>query len=339
MENFTFRLGGLADEQHVAEELELPLIKNLGAVTACKKALDRAATTRRAVTVLGPKGMGKTIGLRLACDFFASLERAMQERDSSYRLRRVLRLRAARGASYREMAVHLAKQLNPAFSDRVRGRKKEQNEIRTEILGLCLKQQYAVIAIDEGEVYSDESLLLLRDLMADSEDEDPARFRSPDTTAAAGVGIVIVGTDDKFLDRLSVTGEAGERWSLVIRVATLKPAAVRNVYAAWFPGFAEYIATVGEPTWEAYLSSLIARGGDVSFRQLENHARAYVHYLARTSEGCTNPRELPFNRHLFELAAEESAWAKGRVASPAKKTGRGRSRKPAAAGPAHEGTP
>lgn len=47
-------------------------------------------------------------------------------------MRRVLRLRGLHESAYCETALLVAKQVSPHFSDRKRGKKKDQNEIRFE---------------------------------------------------------------------------------------------------------------------------------------------------------------------------------------------------------------
>jgi hypothetical protein len=305
---FSMNLGGLDPAQHVAEDLALPILPSLGAVTLCKLALDTAATLRRGVMVVGPKGVGKTVGLHLAYEWFAALEREKRQLDNAHRPRRVLRVHGLRNTSYRDTALLLARKLSKTYDDRVRGRKKEPNEVRADFLQLCLKQNYAVLILDEAENCSDAALLLLRDLMADAEEEDPTRYRMAGATTAAGLGIVVAG-DRPIEERLGLTNEASERWVNVIRVDLLTPEDVIGVYSTWFPGFTPHIESIGPDVWANYLSSVVCRGQHVSFRLLENHARMYVHYTARSNAEVRALHDVAFDADLFQFTLEQAAWA------------------------------
>ena len=311
MDTLILHLGGLSADQHVAEELDLPVISNLGAVGVCKRAIDAAAMQRRGVAVIGPKGAGKTLGLRMACEWFTDLERSKRAAEEGYRMRRILRLRGLRDSSYRETAVLVAKQVSPHFSDRKKGKKKDQNEIRQELVQLCLKQQIAVIVADEGEIYSDQALLFLRDLMSEAEDEDSNRFKTLGSVGAGGIGVVIVG-DETLEKRLVTTNEASERWTKVFTVDGMDSTAVARVYQAWFPAFADHVVRVGEHEWLNYVNSVICRGRKASFRLLENHARTYAHYVFRSRRDITDRADIPFDARLFEHSADEVSWGLGK---------------------------
>jgi hypothetical protein len=312
METITMQLGGLSNHQHVAENLELPIIPELGAVTTCRKAIDLCAASRIGLGISGPKGSGKSVGLDLGYDWFARLERAMQARDNAYTVRRVLRLRAVGSKTDREVILILAKHLTRTYSDRAGGRKKGVPEIRADVLEMCQKRQYALIVADEAETYGESALECLRDLLADSQDGGTGRVRETGTVAK-GIGLLLVG-DEKLRHRLGGMTEASHRWRQVIDVNPIEPAQVAGVYATWFPGFAPHVASIGEDVWQNYAASVACRR-TVSFRFLENHARLYAHYMVRKDAAITGRERIPFDRHIFELAADECAW--GAEAAPA----------------------
>jgi hypothetical protein len=312
MEAITMYFGGLSDHQHVAEELELPIIPELGAITICRKAIDLCAASRIGVGISGPKGSGKSAGLDLGCDWFARLERAKQARDNAYTVRRILRLRAVGSKTDRELITILAKHLTRTYSDRAGGRKKGVPEIRADVLEMCQKRQFALIVVDEAEKYADPALECLRDLLADSQDSGMGRVRETGTVAK-GIGILLVG-DEKLRPRLGGTDEASHRWRQILDVNQIEPARVAGVYMTWFPGFAPHVASIGDDVWQNYAASVACRR-DFSFRFLENHARLYAHYMVRKEAGITCREGIPFNRHVFELSADECAW--GAEAVPA----------------------
>lgn len=306
METITLQFGGLSEHQHVAEALELPILGNLGAVAACRKAIDLCAASRIGIAVIGPKGAGKSVGLDLGYDWFAKREREMQARENSYAVRRVLRLRAVGSKTDRDVMLMLAGQLNRMYSDRTGGRRKSIPEIRADVLEMCLKKQYALIMVDEAETYAPQALEALRDLLADSQDNGRGRVTETGTRAS-GIGLLLAG-DDTLLEHLSRSREAGHRWRQVVRVPALDAERFAEVYAAWFPGFATEVQQMGEVAWQAYVSSVLCRGFVPSFRGLENHARLYAHYMVRSDPTITGRESIPFNRNVFQLAAEECTW-------------------------------
>jgi hypothetical protein len=307
METFSITLGGMDPSQHVAEDLGLPIIPDVGAVVRCREALDAAAATRRGLLVVGPKGVGKGIGVSLATQWFADVEKAKASLDDSYVRRKVLRIRDVRDATYRETAVNVARQLSKRYQDRVRGRKKDPNEIRADVVNLCLARNYVALVLDEAERCSDATLLFVRDVMADAEEVASDRIEG-DQSHAAGVGVVIVG-DPSVEDAIGRTNEGGERWARRLEVPPLAPQQVVHVYSVWFPGFATHVQAVGDEAWETYLSSLICRG-PVSFRLLENHARTFVLYMTRSKASVSSREDVPFDRALFELSWEQVTWAR-----------------------------
>jgi len=308
MATFTMELGGLSNAQHVVEELALPLLPHLGAVTACWKALDTCAASRTGVTVVGPKGAGKSVGIQHACELFAQMERELRRRHEAYRVRKVLRFGEIRCRSDREVALLLARRLDPRYSERANGQKKTVAQIRADIVSMCLRQQYAVIVVDEAETFADEALQFLRDLLRDARDAAPETGQAGTGPVPHGLGILLVG-DDTFDPRGRLGREAGERWRQVIEVRSPEVGHVIEVLGTWFPGFAPHVERVGEVAWANHLASVIGRGRPISFRFVENVARLYAHYMVRSDPSIGDRTAIPFNRHLFELAAEECSWA------------------------------
>jgi hypothetical protein len=293
------------------EELALPIIDALGAVGACRRAIDLAAASRRGVLVVGSKGCGKTIGLARAREFFSDLERERRALDSSYAIRRTELFSLISPTDYRGTAVMVAKKISPTYSDRVRGRKKDVNEIRIEVAQLCIKQRIAVLLVDEADHCSPETIGFFRDLMAQGESADDSRFAGNGGTRAAGVGVVLVGTDD--LEKTVIaSSEAGHRWATALEVGMLDVEQVKRVYSEWFPRFAEHVSAVGDLAWTNYLASVVCRGQPVSLRTLENHTRIYVHGCLRGDRSLYGIRDVPFRKQLFESTATEAAWGGSR---------------------------
>lgn len=325
MKATTEQLNAPSNLQHGAEQLELPILRHLGALTVCRKAIDMCAASRVGVAVVGPKGSGKSAGAALGSQWFAGMERAKFERDDTYSVRRILPVWALSSKTDRDLALFIARKLTRTYSPRAGGRQKSIPEIRADILEMCRKRQYAVILIDEADTYSDAALEFLRDLLADSQDNGSGRVRASGTIAS-GIGLLLVG-DDTLRERLGSTREAGHRWRQVLEVQALETSQLTPLYAAWFPGFQPHVEAVGAAAWQNYLASVLCRGEPLSLRKAENQARVYAHYYFR-ADPALKRETIPFDRSRFEVSAEECAWAADIEAAPpvarTPKRGRGR---------------
>lgn len=311
-------IGNLDAAQHFAEELALPIIESLGAIARVREAVDVAATHRKGVVVSGPKGSGKGVAIERAIDWFRECERAKHREDATYRRRRILRVgESLRGTKYRETGVLLCRALDRGYSDRVRRSLKDSNEIRNDFVQLCLRGHFSVIVLDEAERCTDDVLLFLRDFLTDAELQDTARGRVAGAKTASGIGVVVVGTE-AIHARVLQSNEAGERWVQAIKVPGLDLEGVERALEAWFPAFAPHIESIGRENWRTYLASALLRGESVSFRTLENLARAYALVLARHKVPVSQREIVPFHQECFELALSKVTWAQsgtGREAS------------------------
>jgi hypothetical protein len=286
-------------------DLSLPILPHLGAIAEARLALDLAGTTRRGVVMCGPKGAGKGAALSLALRWWDDRERE-REGNPAYQRHRVLRIGSLRGATYKETAVYIAKRIDKQYEARVRGAKKQDNDVRDDAVQMALNKRYVVILFDEGELLSAASLNLLRDLMAKAEDDDAERV-SEDGVVARGLGIVLWG-DESLETKVGLSDEANERWVRRIKIRLLEPDEVVEVYDAWFPGFAPEIAKMGRNMWVNYVTSLVCRGRTVSFRLIENHARAYVLFMQRSRGLAPVAATMPFDVDVFQQTFQEACW-------------------------------
>lgn len=310
MVEYTRTYGGLAENQHLAEELEFPIVDSLDGIPKGRQAIDTAATQRRGILLIGPQGSGKSEGMRQGLDWFTDFEKQKYEKDNSYRRRKILRIRGPRDASYRDTGVFMAKKLSRRYSDRVRGKKKENNEIREDLMQLCLKTHHVVLILDEAEKCSNDSLAFFRDLVADAQEEDDGATGANGGRKQVGIGLVLTGTPD-LEQRIIRNREAGQRWAGSIHTELPDIDDLIVLYHAWFPAFAPHVEEVGKAAWKNYLSSLIMRGEDgVSLHLIRNQAVQYVLTTARLFGTVKDVKSIPFKRELFEAALEEADWAR-----------------------------
>lgn len=282
----------------------LPILHHLGGVAPARVALDMALETRRGLLLCGPKGAGKGVGMELAIEWFD--DRQAQLQNASYAKQRVLHVITPRDADYAETAVYLAQKVDKKYQPKARKASKSDADIKDDLVALCLQSRYAVIVMDEAEFASDDTLELLRDLMSGAESGTGRRRK--EGVAAGGVGVVLIG-DGTLENKVAATSEANERWMHVIHVHPLTPDEVVEVYDAWFPGFTPAIAQMGRAMWTNYLNSLVSQGRGVSFRVLENHARAYALYMQRNDPSLADLEQLPFDAELFSYAFQEARWS------------------------------
>lgn len=299
-------IGGLDPAHSLAEQLELPVLDHVGAVAVCRQALDAAATARRGVLVVGDKGTGKSVGAQKAMAFFSDLERGRKGLDGTYRPRRILQTPPLTRCSYRETGIILGRALSKRFTDRLRGKKKADAEIRAEVVQLCRTQRYAALLVDEAETCTDDTLLFLRDLMSGVEGED--RKNAQFASQAAGIGVVVIG--DRTLEgRLEPNVEAMHRWAMKFDVPSPTVAVVDQLLHAWFPAFQKHTETVGQLEWHNFLMSAFSAVGGPNLRVAENTARVYALHVTRRDRSISNQAQIPFIRTLFEKALEETTWA------------------------------
>lgn len=301
------RLGGMDDHQHVAEDLCLPILAHLSAHARVMDAMDHMATTRRGLGVVGRKGVGKTVGLRAALKNFEETERQKLALDASYQRRTILELPNIRAKTYRDAIIVVLKFLaGSSFATSARGRRKTDDELREEIVHYCLDQKVVGLCLDEAENAQPGTLILLRDIMSDAERLD-LTGQNVGGQRSAGVGVLLLGTHP-LAHRLRRSAEAGERWVQLVTVGRIRSGIVAEVYEAWFPGFAEHIATVGRPVWLKFLEASVSEGRSVSLRLLENHARLYFRRMVRKDDSIRSRESTGFSERVFLWTLGEVCW-------------------------------
>jgi hypothetical protein len=309
MSRQTLTIGGIDEAAtHLLENLPLPVLEDIGAVSWIADALAQAAKERRGVVCLGPKGAGKTIALDLAVERFKEGEREIQQRSAKYRRRRVLHLRTLRGEKPRDVVVTIAKAITgraPAL--KVRGRTKTPDELFEELVTHLRNQRVAVIVIDEAETLSDAALSILRDILSLAESTSKARYTKAGTVPA-GVGVLLVGTWELH-PRMMSDLEAGERWARVQTIGQAAAEAVPQIYRRLFPAFERFAALIGDAAWEHFILGHVSQGHELSLRLIENHTRAYARRMVNLDPEVRSVEAIPFNEEVFLFTLAEVTWA------------------------------
>lgn len=299
-------VGGLDPAHAIAERLELPLLAGIGATSVCFQAVDTAATLRRGVAIIGPKGSGKSVGLEAAIRLFRDIERVKKEEDATYRPRGLLHSQLLPRADYRDTALGIASAMAKTYSERVRGRKKTNPEVLNDVVQLCRAQKKTVLVLDEVEECTDATLLFLRDLMSGVEQLDRRHEDGP--SRASGIGVVIVG-DASLQQRLEANLEAMHRWVTTLEVPVVTPDAVASLLLHWFPGFAAHVSEVGFEAWKNYVGGAFGGLGRLNLRMVENASRLYALHITRRNADIQHQGQIPFDYPYFEKAIEEATWA------------------------------
>lgn len=305
--------GAPGDDEHFPERLRLPPVSHVAARALMIDALDQAATERTGVAVVGPKGCGKTDAVGHVLTRFAAAERLRAQRDPTLPRRRVLGVSTLRATQYRDVLLDLLHALAGAsHRDRVRGRVKTADELRLELADLLLDYGVAVVLVDESETLSDAALRVLRDLLQATEARDPSRAAGADPAGAApaGVGLLLVGTDE-LTPRLLRHEEGGQRLARLVPVGQVRAAHAAEIYRAWLPGLEAHVASVGEAAWAAYVRRVVTQGRPVAIRRLEAHVREYARRLARGDPRVTSRAAVYLVEQLFERTWHETGWADG----------------------------
>jgi|GEM_PF-5157205 len=299
---------------HLAETLALPLVEPLSLDGRMTDLLDHVAATRRGAVLVGPKGCGKSLALGRAVALFERQEALHERRNDGYARRLLLRLPSLTARRYTDALEVLCRQvIRLAFHARIRGGRKQDDDLRRELLLACRDQRVVALLIDEADRLSADGLALLRDLMAEAEDHE-AEATTPDGgRLATGLGILLVGTPS-LRARVATTDEAAQRWSRMCEVDRLTVDQAAEALLTWFPAWRPAVERIGAKAFTTLLADHLADGTAVTWRTLENHARLYFRYLqrnAQTRERAYTRERAPYNEMLFLYAARQVRWATG----------------------------
>ena len=299
----TLKIGGLLDSTFLVENLRLP-VEDTAAISMVQDAVDQAASERKAVAVVSEKGVGKTISLVQAEAEFREAEMAKSEADAGYKARRFVTLQSPRSTKEEEVYSVIWKAVVGTQAPiRRRNTKVAPDELREKLVEYIHSGNVAVLALDEAENLSDVGLTVLRDIMSSAESTSQRRF-SEDGYAAAGVGMVLLGTSE--LDpRLRDWDEFGHRLVRIVRLEHLENEEVADLYARFLPGIARHVEEVGESFWQDWVRQEVTRGKSFPIRAVENHVRNYVRRMVENDPDVEVLDDIPFVEGVFLFTLDE----------------------------------
>lgn len=294
------RIGGVRESTHLVEELELPILPDIDALSWIGDAVDQAAAEQKGLAVVGRKGAGKTIAATQAIREFEDAERAIEKEDDKYQRRRAVLVQSPRSKKREDVVAAIWKEaVGMGMRQYARGRKKSYEQLRDELVEKLLDMCIAVVVFDEAEHLSQTGLDVLRDIISTAETRSQDRI-SGSSYRAAGVGMVLIGTH-QLKQRLLRSEEAGHRWVSIREVEDLTPKEAATVYRHFLPAFDERADEMGEADWHDYIRRKIVNGRKVPVRQVENHVRAYVRrVVAETEDEVESKDDIAWDEDLFE---------------------------------------
>lgn len=306
----TFTIGALDESTHRLGNISLPVITDLPIIDWMQDALTTAASQRRAVALISAKGNGKTMALQHALRRFEETERAKQEASADYRRQYAQRVRSPRDDSSLNVLGTIWKAiLGVEMAHLRRGRKRSVDDVRGELVHHLLNQNIAVLAFDEAEKLTPNSLAVIRDLLADAEEACQDRF-GPDDQAfqSAGIGVLLSGTP-RLRPRLRVWEEAEQRVLQVLTLQGLTLVEASDVYRAYLSAFEE-AAQEDEEAWLELLRVHALRGDRANLRRIENHTRTYIRRMYLDDPDLVDLEDIPWDEEMFVEAIEELTFAK-----------------------------
>lgn len=300
---YHYRYGRIDPNQQLAAELALPVLE-LDEVALATDVLDHAIVSRKGSALVGPKGVGKSMAMRVAVRRCREAEREQvsERRGAAKRAVVIGPLMSPRTADPIELLGVIYRGLTGSELEvRRQGRRVNGSELRREVVEELLQANVAAVVFDEAEKLSDEGLQEIRDLIATAEEESVARYVTgadgQELFRAAGVGVVFVGTLNFGL-RLDASSEAGQRWARVQPIGLLEAEQVAEVYRCYLPCVARESEARGDRAWVAFVRRHIAARA-IPIRFVENHVREYVRRWGNEDPAIRTVGDVPFAEEPF----------------------------------------
>jgi len=295
----TRTIGGLDPATHRLRNLKLPVIENLPIISYMHDGLTLAATQRRLVAVLSPKGAGKSMALDQALRAAEDAEDAKVEAAAEYLPLAFPRILSPRSRSRVEILGAMWKPITGAEIPRiVRGKARPYEDLIEELMVHLVSMNVGVLVFDEAERLSHEGLTVIGDVMKAAEAKGHGRYGEDGRRfAASGVGVLLVGTT-RLGPKLQTWEEAEQRLLQVRRVGALEPAEASDIYRRYLPAF-EQRAEEDEESWLELIRLQVCAGRPITLREIENHTRTYVTRMYAQDAELERPEDVPWSEEVF----------------------------------------
>jgi hypothetical protein len=299
------------DVQRLLRQLPLPILADAPRYPLALDAIDAAADSRQGVLVLGGGDCGKSVALSWAVQEFARAEAELQQADTAYRPRRVVRFNVSRPRTPMDLLSAIYRQAfdtDPVI--RVRGRTKDASDLLRELLLRLRDEEVAVLVLDDADALSAELLEWTARVMAVATDDHPDRLQADGggSLVPQGVGVVLSGTA-----RLEATihqgSEVGNAWKKVVRIGPVSAVEVPYTLCALLPPWASAAAHMGDEAWAQLITKTVSYGRAMPIGTLDALARLYVRraVVIAQMQGQTFRRveDIPWDAPLLEQVRQE----------------------------------
>lgn len=280
----------------------LPYLEGYGVGMRVHDALDKVFNGRHVVMVVGGKGLGKSVGLDRARDWFHEREDRRAKNDNSYQPLRVQLMTSARQDSYEEVLTNVLHALDRREPTKEGGRRKTTAALRDRIAELMARKRVAILAVDEAETLTAQSLNAYRDIAASSADR-AARVVSASSPGA--IGLLVAGTPQCH-DRMESSGEYGHRIAEVVRLPDVTIKQAEEVLQQWLPQIAG-LDRAAQSQLRTAVRVNICRDRSTNMRHLDHIVKEYGRRLDRQGrlKGAMGWKMVPIDIPLLIAVAND----------------------------------
>jgi hypothetical protein len=276
-----------------------PLVAAADSKLLMRKMLDLAIASRAGVALIAPKSAGKTLGLQRVLDEWDAEQLNLRLSDPEYQPQRIVLIGRLKATSERECLVSILTTLRGSPPQlRIRGGRKADAHLLSEIVATCLEQNVVALLIEEGEFISDAGMTVTRDVMTEVALADRRRGSVNVGGAERGVGILAIGAPP-FRRTVDDNIERGHRWIAVEEIGLVPPPLVPDIYLTWFPRWSEHVEKITPSRWQLYVESVVTGGQPVAVGRLVRHAQLYLEAVRGVGQR-VHRTEAPFSEAVFE---------------------------------------
>ncbi|MBY0491348.1 MAG: hypothetical protein K2R93_16005 [Gemmatimonadaceae bacterium] len=276
-----------------------PIIPAVDAKTLMRKMLELAISSRAAIAVVAQKSAGKTFSLERVIDEWDAEQLQQQLATPGHVPQRIVLVGRLKAHSERDCLIAILTALRGAPPHmRMRGGRKTDAQLLSEIVSTCLEQNVVALLVEEGEYITDAGMTVIRDVITEAALADRRKGGTEAGGMERGVGVLAVGAPS-FRRIVDQHAERGHRWPLIEEIGLVPPALAPDIYLTWFPRWKEHVDVLTMPRWRLYIDTVVTGGQPLPVGRLIRHAQLYLE--AVRGMGPRVPRtEAPFSAQLFE---------------------------------------
>jgi hypothetical protein len=276
-----------------------PIIPEVDSKILVRKMLDLAISSRAAIAVIAHKSAGKTFSLQRVLDDWDSEQLQQRLQRPDHDPQRVVLVGRLNAQSERDCLVAVLTALRGTPPQmRVRGGRKTDAQLLSEIVSTCMEQNVVALLVEEGEYISDAGMTVIRDVITEAAQADKRKGGTHAAGTERGVGVLALGSPP-FRRIVDQNVERGHRWPLVEEIGLVPPALTPAIYLTWFPRWQEHVESLTMSRWRLYIESVITSGQPLPVGRLIRHAQLYLEAV-RGLGPRVHRTQAPFSAAIFE---------------------------------------